>query len=145
MTLCMTCSTPTSYTCLSCKNAICNKTVECSVPAHEETSAWQMSISAVQCLPGFKKTEELDRKAQALILRLPTKSKSSSVQDRKKFSPKLADTRGNRKCLTLRQKIEVIQQFRQSRTSTRRLASQFECGKTQMINVLKNKEKNMSR
>ena len=45
-----------------------------------------------------------------------------------------------RKCLTLREKIEVIQLSGTGGISTRKLADRFGCGKTQITKALKNKQ-----
>ena len=49
-----------------------------------------------------------------------------------------------RKCLTLREKIEVIQLCGTGEISTIKLADRFGGGKTQITKVLKNKQKIMS-
>ena len=49
-----------------------------------------------------------------------------------------------RKCLTLREKVEVIQPSGTGGISARKLADRFGCGKTQITKALKNKQKAMS-
>lgn len=46
-----------------------------------------------------------------------------------------------RKRLTLEQRVEVIQLSNNAGKSTRKLAESFGCGKTQIIKILKNKDK----
>ena len=53
----------------------------------------------------------------------------------------LKEPSAGRKCLTLREKIEVIQLSGIGGISTRKLADRFGCGKTQITEALKNKQK----
>ena len=147
MALCMNCSSQTNYMCLSCSKAICNKSAKCSVPANEETAGWKMGVSVAHCLVCLQKNQGSDRDDQGSSpkpLVKVTKSPPGSGYKAKISSTSSTEASGSRKCLTLKEKIEVIQLSGKGGISTRKLVSRFGCGKTQIMKVLKNKEKIMS-
>ena len=112
MALCVNCSSQTNYICLSCNKTICNKSAECSVPANEETPGWKMGVSVAFCLPCSKRKQGSDnlggqgstKKPLAKETKFPAVSRNAKVPSTLSKEP----TAG-RKCLTLREKVEVIQ------------------------------------
>lgn len=142
MAICMNCSSQTNYICLGCNKAICNKSSNCSVLADEETPSWKMGVSVPHCLECFQKNQGLDRDDQGLS---PTpKSKPKVIKPRsgsQRKAESLTKANGSRKCLTLKEKIKVIQLSSKGGISTRKLASRFGCGKAQITKVLKNHAK----
>ena len=129
MSLCLGCSSPTNYVCLSCKTPACNKSKNCSVPASEETTGWKAGVSVGYCANCSKTASaKSEEKAKG------TKEKTAKTRGTKE------ENYSTRKCLTLGQKVEVIRAIQNRRESTRKLAKRFECGKTQIIKILKNKE-----
>ena len=147
MALCVNCSSQTNYICLSCNKTICNKSAECSVPANEETPGWKMGVSVAFCLPCSKRKQGSDnlggqgstKKPLAKETKFPAVSRNAKVPSTLSKEP----TAG-RKCLTLREKVEVIQLSGTGGISARKLADRFGCGKTQITKALKNKQKIMS-
>lgn len=63
-----------------------------------------------------------------------TKEKTAKTQETKE------ENHSKRECLTLGQKVEVMHAFQNLWECTRKLAKRFECGKTQINKILKNKE-----
>ena len=107
----------------------CNKSKNCSVPASEETTGWKAGVSVGYCANCSKvASAKSEEKAKG------TKEKTAKARGTKE------ENHSTRKCLTLCQKVEVIRTFQNRRESTRKLAKRFECGKTQIIKILKNKE-----
>ena len=125
MALCVNCTNQTNYICLSGNKTICNKSAECSVPADEETPGWKMGVSVAFCLPCSKRKQGSDRhggqgstkKPLAKETRFPAVSRNAKVPSTLSKEP----TAG-RKCLTLREKIEVIQLSGTGGISTKKLA-----------------------
>lgn len=147
MALCVNCTSQTNYICLSCNKAICNKSAECSVPADEETPGWKMGISVAFCLPCSKHHQGSDNLGGQGSTKRPLakETKSPAVSRNAKVPSTLSkEPTAGRKCLTLREKIEVIQLSGTGGISTRKLADRFGCGKTQITKALKNKQKIMS-
>ena len=150
MALCVNCISQTNYICLSCSKDICNKSAECSVPADEETPGWKMGISVAFCLPCSKHHQGSDNLGgQGSTNRPLDKETKSPAVSRNAKVPSISSTlskepTAGRKCLTLREKIEVIQLSGTGGISTRKLADRFGGGKTQITKALKNKQKIMS-
>lgn len=49
MRQCVNCLSVTSYFCLSCTKAACNKSHNCSVPASEDVLGWKTGVSVSYC------------------------------------------------------------------------------------------------
>ena len=130
MSLRLGCSSPTYYVCLSCKKPACNKSKNCSVPTSEATTGWKAGVSVGYCADCSNKANSATSEEKAK----GTKVKTDKTPGTKE------ETHSTRKCLTLGQKVEVICAFQNHRESTWKLAKRFECGKTQIIKILKNKE-----
>ena len=128
MSHCINCSSLTDYICLVCKKPACNKTKDCSIPASEETTDWKAGVSVGYCFLCSKSSANDGRKKNNPVgsAKLPKHCKEGSQY--------------SRKCLTLSQKVEVIHASKNHGESTRKLATKFECGKTQIIKILKNKD-----
>lgn len=147
MALCVNCTSQTNYICLSYNKTICNKSAECSVPDDEVTPGWKMEVSVAFCLPCSKRKQGSDnlggqgstKKPLAKETKFPLVSRNTKVPSTLSKKP----TAG-RKCLTLKEKIEVIQLSGTGEISTIKLADRFGGGKTQITKVLKNKQKIMS-
>lgn len=125
---CVKCSSLTKYVCLKCAEPVCNKPKECSVPADEDSPGWKAGVSVAHCVsccdaPTLNATKE-----------------ASIPADGSKPVTKKKDDANQRKCLTLKEKVEVIQKSNEG-NSTRKLAKMFGCGKTQIVNILKVKAK----
>ena len=147
MALCVNCTSQTNYTCLTCNKTICNKSAECSVPADKETPRWKMGVSVAFCLPCSKRKQGSDNLGGQGSTKkpLPKETKFPAVSRNAKVPSTLSkEPTAGRKCLTLKEKIEVFQLFGTGGISTRKLADRFGCGKTQIIKALKNKQKIMS-
>lgn len=130
MSLRLGCSSPTYYVCLSCKKPACNKSKNCSVPTSEATTRWKAGVSVGYCADCSNKANSATSEEKAK----GTKVKTDKTPGTKE------ETHSARKCLTLGQKVEVICAFQNHQESTWKLAKRFECGKTQIIKILKNKE-----
>ena len=75
------------------------------------------------------------------VTRRPVQSLRRKLKEPKSKQPKLKEPKSStRKCLTLGQKVEVVRAFQNRWESTRKLVKRFECGKMQIIKILKNKE-----
>ena len=72
-----------------------------------------------------------------------TKFPAVSLNAKVSFTLSKEPTAG-RKCLTVREKVEVIQLSGTGGISAIKLADRFECGKTQITKALNNKQKIMS-
>ena len=146
MALSVNCSSQTNYICLRCNKTICNKSAGCSVPADEETPGWKMGVSVAFCLPCSNHKQGSDylggqgstKKPLAKDTKFPAVSRNAKVSSTLSKEP----TAGT-KCLTLREKIKVIQLSGTGEISVRKLADRFGCGKTQITTALKNKQKIM--
>ena len=126
MSRCISCSSSTNYVCLSCKKSACNKSKDCSVPADEETPGWKAGISVAYCISCFKKKTEKGKQ--------PKKEAKPLKQDKKQ------NELPTRKCLSLREKVEVIHASKELAQSARQLAKRFGCGKTQIAQILARKD-----
>ena len=145
MSNCINCSAITKYVCLTCKRPACNKSIECSVPADEETLGWKAGSSVGWCSTCFKKTKnegsELPAEKSEPKQPASVKRRLKSTLEKKKKSKSL-DKRleDRRRCLTLSEKVEVIEASQDKQESLRQLATRFACGKTQISNILANKD-----
>ena len=114
---------------------MCNKSAKCSVPADEETPGCKMEISNAFCLLCSEHHQGSDnlgglgstKKTLAKETKSPAVSRNAKVPSTLSKEP----TAG-RKCVTLREKIEVIQLSGTGGISTRKLADRFGCGGTQI-------------
>lgn len=135
---CVKCSSLTKYVCLKCAKPVCNKSKECSVPADEDSPGWKAGVSVAQCIscsdaPALNATKQESIPAEDSK---PVKMKCTA----KKPPAPSKDDAGQRKCLTLKEKVEVIRKSNEG-NSTRKLAQMFGCGKTQIVKILKEKAK----
>ena len=135
---CVKCSGLTKYVCLKSAKPLCNKSKECSVPADEDSPGWKAGVSVAYCVSCSEVPIPNARTKQATI---PVKD-SKPVNIKKctlKKQPAPSQSDGcQRKCLTLKEKVEVIRKSNEG-NSSRILAQMFNCGKTQIVKILKRK------
>lgn len=127
---CVKCSSLTKYVCLKCAKPLCNRSRECSVPADEESPGWKAGVS-VACCVSCSDAPTLNATKQASIPVEDSKPVKKKCTAKKQPAPSKVDA-GQRKCLTLREKVEVIRKSNEG-NSTRKLAQLFDCGKTQTV------------
>lgn len=134
---CVKCLGLTKYVCLKCAKPLCNKSKECSVLTDEDSPGWKAGVSMAYCISC----------SEVQNLNVWTKQATIPVKDSKpvnikkctlKKQPVPSQSDGcQRKCLTLKEKVEVIRKFNEG-NSLRKLA-QIDCGKTQIVKILKRK------
>ena len=139
---CSNCDTETKYKCIKCELAVCNK--GCSVFAPETTDGWKAgarvgycvrcSKTSAPCLVEKKKTEN-DQKSEDIQDSFRQASSSSERH------PASSKARGNRSCLNLSKRVELIRCHRENpKLGVRKLAEKFGCGKTQVAGIIKDEE-----
>lgn len=145
MRQCVNCSSVTSYSCLSCAKAVCNKSHDCSVPANEDVLGWKAGVSVSYCRLCYSssKNDKIYNKAPEIAPQHVNVSDQSAKSSKKaKQIPKVGNADG-RRCLALSEKVEVIRISQQKGASARNLAERFKCGRTQILKVLKDKNKTL--
>ncbi|XP_068684888.1 tigger transposable element-derived protein 6-like [Montipora foliosa] len=135
---CVKCSSLTNYICLKCAKPVCNKSKACSSPADEDSLGWKAGVSVAYCVS----CSDVPTPKVAKQARIPVKDSKPVT---KKFTAKKPPmppqaNDGQRKCLSLKEKIEVIRKSNEG-NSMRKLAKIFDCGKTQIVKILKQKAK----
>ena len=139
---CSICDTETKYKCIKCELAVCNK--GCSVFAPETTDGWKAgarvgycvrcSKTSAPCLVEKKKTEN-DQKSEDIQDSFRQASSSSERH------PASSKARGNRSCLNLSKRVELIRCHRGNpKLGVKKLAEKFGCGKTQVAGIIKDEE-----
>lgn len=138
MSLCVSCLSPTKYVCLRCKKPACNKSVKCSIPASEETVGWKAGVSVGFC-PSCSSRKN-DAEVISETVKVATNQKTNVAKAVKAKVKGHGGSGTTRHCLTLSEKVDVIREHQRSGETTRKLAQRFDCGKTQIIKVLNNKD-----
>lgn len=125
--------------CLSeCAKPLCNKSKECSVPADEDSPGWKAGVSVACCVSCSEVPIPNARTKQATISVKDSKPVNiKKCTSKKQPAPSRSDG-CQRKCLTLKEKVEVIRKSNED-NSSRKLAQMFNCGKTQIVKILKRK------
>ena len=85
---CQTCGSETNYKCLACNNPVCNKSVNCSISAPEETPGWKAGFSVAFCCS--------------------CKATSERPIDKSRLNNQGSNFKTKRKCLDLSEKVAVI-------------------------------------
>ena len=135
---CVKCSGLTKRVCLKCAKPLCNKSKECSVPADEDSPGWKAGVSVACCVSCSEVPIPNARTKQATIPvkdSKPVNIKKCTVQ--KQPASSQSDC-CQTNCLTLKEKAEVIRKSNKG-NSSRKLLQMFDCGKTQIVKILKRK------
>ena len=128
-----------SYICLKCAKPVCNKSKECSSPADEDSPGWKAGVSVAYCVScSDEATTKVTKQARIPLVKDIKPLTKKSTAKKPPMPPQASD--GQRKCLSLKEKVEVIRKSHEG-NRTRKLAKMFDCGKTQIVKTLKRKAK----
>ena len=136
---CVKCLSLTNYICLKCPKPVCNKSKECLSPADEDSPGWKAGVSVAYCVScSDEATTKVTKQARIPLVKDIKPLTKKSTAKKPPMPPQASD--GQRKCLSLKEKVEVIRKSHEG-NSTRKLAKMFDCGKTQIVKTLKQKAK----
>ena len=132
------CATETGYICLNCQKPVCNKSRQCSVSANGDTPGWKAGVSVAYYV-ACSGSVTASNTASIFMNKADKRGTFLKVHPKRKISSS-PHTSTKRKCLALSEKVDVIKTANRESIGTRKLAEMFECGKTQVVTTLQNKD-----
>jgi len=120
---------------LHCAKPVCNRSKSCSVAAYEEEPGWKPGHPVSICTLCTKS------KLKPYVKEQSATPKGSNTTKAKVKQTSSATSQKKRNCLDISEKVKVLEFAKQNpNLGSRKLADHFEIGKTQIQEILENKE-----